>query len=308
MKNLDTRQTQQMAAKRLTPGVQWADFRLILVGAAVLLALILLSGRLPFLQPVRLALGLVYILVVPGYCLTAALFPHRDDLDGIERTGLSLGLSIAWTSVLALILDGLGWKLRLWPIVTGELLSILLFSGAALWQRRRLPAEGAFAPQVEWQPGQWWRRLPPADRHAYWLIAVALSLMALALAWTFLVPTPDEFMTEFYMLGPEGIAEGFPRQVAVNEQMGVTLGLMNLERRAHSYRVEVWAIDPWSTDHRQLLLADEPYRLDRGSEREWPVAWQMPWPGDDQVVELLLFDGDETTPYRTLRLWLNVTP
>jgi uncharacterized membrane protein len=33
----------------------------------------------------------------------------------------------------------------------------------------------------------------------------------------------------------------------------------------------------------------------------------MPWAGDDQVVELLLFDGDGAEPYRSLRLWLNVT-
>jgi hypothetical protein len=34
----------------------------------------------------------------------------------------------------------------------------------------------------------------------------------------------------------------------------------------------------------------------------------MPWPGDDQVVELLLFDGAGTESYRSLRLWLNVKP
>ena len=45
--------------------------------------------------PVRIVLGLLLVLFLPGYSLIAALFPGRDDLDGIERIALSFGLSIA---------------------------------------------------------------------------------------------------------------------------------------------------------------------------------------------------------------------
>ncbi|MCB0238602.1 MAG: DUF1616 domain-containing protein, partial [Anaerolineae bacterium] len=117
----------------------WKDFRLALIGAGVLVLLIALAQWLWFLQPLRLALGLAYVLFVPGYCLTAALFPREDDIDGIERLGLSLGLSVAWVPVLALILDRLPWGLRLWPIVVGELLSMAIFAAIALWRRSRLP-------------------------------------------------------------------------------------------------------------------------------------------------------------------------
>lgn len=126
----------------------WKDFRLALIGAGVLVLLIALSQWLWFLQPLRLVLGLAYVLFVPGYCLTAALFPRADDIDGIERIGLSLGLSVAWISVLALILDWLPWGLRLWPIVLGELASIAIFAGIALWRRSRLPAAEAYAPDL----------------------------------------------------------------------------------------------------------------------------------------------------------------
>jgi uncharacterized membrane protein len=34
----------------------------------------------------------------------------------------------------------------------------------------------------------------------------------------------------------------------------------------------------------------------------------MPWEGEDMQVELLLFDGQGSEPYRRLRLYLNVTP
>lgn len=46
--------------------------------------------------PVRVVLGLLLVLFLPGYSLIAAMFPRGDDLDGIERIALRfLGLGIA---------------------------------------------------------------------------------------------------------------------------------------------------------------------------------------------------------------------
>jgi uncharacterized membrane protein len=304
-----------VAIEQTSPGVideprgkvAWQDFGLALLGAGLLVVLIALSQWLWFLQPLRLALGLAYVLFVPGYCLTAALFPRADDIDGIERIGLSLGLSVAWVSVLALLLDRLPWGLRLWPIVLGELLSILVFMAVALWRRKRLPAAEAYAPELAWRPRPWWRELPQFEKRIYGLVAGALLVAGLAAAWVFLVPSPSQFMTEFYMLGADGLAESYPREAAVDQEIGVTLGVMNRERDERSYRVEVWAVDPWTEGRRQLVAQAGPVDLAVGSGREWPIAWQMPWAADDQVVELLLFSGDEAEPYRSLRLWLNVT-
>lgn len=283
------------------------DLGLCLGGGLLLLGLIVLSPWITFLRPLRLLVGLAYVLYVPGYCLTAALFPAQDDLDGIERTGLSLGLSVAWVPVLALLLDRLPWGLRLWPIFLGELLSILVFSGVALWRRRRLSAEAAYAPDLSWRPRPWWRTLSLYEQRIYQLCAAALLLAGLAAAWVFLVPSPAEFMTEFYILGQEELAELYPREAVPGEVLDVTMGITNLERTPFTYRVEVWAVDPWN-DQRQLVGEAGPISLAVEETHEQPLTWAMPWAGDDQIVDFYLFipDQADTEPYRQLRLWLNV--
>lgn len=256
---------------------------------------------------IRLVLGLAYVLYVPGYCLTAVLFARADDLDGIERNGLRLGLSVAWVPVLALILDRLPWGLHLLPIVIGQLISILLFIVVAVWRRERLPAGEAFAPEMSWRPGPWWRDLPTLDRKVYLLCAGALLVAGFAAAWIFLVPSPDEFMTEFYILGAEGLAEDYPREAAVGETLTVTLGIVNRERVPASYRVEVWAVDPW-TDRRELVNQTGAITLSPGDRDDQEISWQMPWAGQDLMTEFFLYSdglGGEP-PYRSLKLWLNV--
>ncbi|MGB5099959.1 MAG: DUF1616 domain-containing protein, partial [Methanothrix sp.] len=44
--------------------------------------------------PLRAVLGFILVLFVPGYVFVTALFPGSDELNGIERLALSIGLSI----------------------------------------------------------------------------------------------------------------------------------------------------------------------------------------------------------------------
>jgi uncharacterized membrane protein len=134
-----------------------------------------------------------------------------------------------------------------------------------------------------------------------------LLAAGLAAAWIYFVPSPDEFMTEFYVLGREGLASDYPRQATAGETLAVTLGVANRERGTLTYRVEVWAVDPWS-GRRELVSAAGPFALSPGETLEQPITWQMPWAGSDLVTEFYLFDGEQAgaEAYRSLRLWLDV--
>jgi len=92
----------------------------------------------------RIALGLPFVLFFPGYVLTAALFPRRNVLDGIERVALSFGLSIVVVSLVGVILNYTPWGINLYPILISLAIFIAVISIVAWYRRRRLAEAGRF--------------------------------------------------------------------------------------------------------------------------------------------------------------------
>ncbi len=298
--------------ERDSPRPALADLGWTLAGGGLLAGLVGLAQLVPALAPylvsLRLPLGLAYLLFAPGYLLQAALFPRRDDLDGVERLGLSLGLSVALIPLLALVLDNLPWGLRLGPVVIGQALLLLLLFLASVTRRRLLPAEAVYAPDLRPRPGAWWRGLASGERRLLLFAAVALLFAGLAAGWVFLVPSGAEFMTEFYMLGPGGLAEDLPRQASPGEALSLTLGVTNRERAAGEYRLEIWQVDTWNQDRRQLVGSGDPFTLQPGETRQWQQAWEVQWAGQDQQFAFFLYHNDDLQPYRRLLLWMDVQP
>ena len=94
--------------------------------------------------PVRVLLGLLLVLFLPGYSLIAALFPRRDDLDGIERIALSFGLSIAVVPLLGLGLNYTPYGIRLVPVLAGLSLFTVLLAVVAGVRRVWMPEAERF--------------------------------------------------------------------------------------------------------------------------------------------------------------------
>src|SRR5512137_1985530 len=114
--------------------------------AAILMALATLVFTLTPLSdlPVRIPLGLLMVLFVPGYTLIAALFPQKKDLDGIERLALSFGLSIAVVPLIGLGLNYTPWGIRLTPVVISLAIFTIAMALAARYRRQSLAEEERF--------------------------------------------------------------------------------------------------------------------------------------------------------------------
>jgi len=88
---------------------------------------------------VRYILGAVFILWLPGYTFIKALFPESSSpkatnksLDTIERTALSMGMSLALVPMVGLVLNYTPWGIRLAPITISLTALTLTFAAAAL--------------------------------------------------------------------------------------------------------------------------------------------------------------------------------
>jgi uncharacterized membrane protein len=53
------------------------------------------------------------------------------------------------------------------------------------------------------------------------------------------VPEVHETFTEFYVLGQQGIATDYPKELKVGEEGRVIVGIVNHEQREVSYQIEI---------------------------------------------------------------------
>ena len=191
---------------------------------------------------IRSILGVLLVLFIPGYSLVSALFPHKGDLDGIERTALSLGLSIAVTPLIGLALNFTPWGIRLDPILISLTYFTLIMILVAFLRRRRLPAEERFAvPFMEF-----FRDLKasfhgkPRTEVALSLILIIAILLAISTtAYVIVNPKQGEKFTEFYILGPDGKATNYPTNLTVAQQGTLIIGVVNHEYAAINYQLVV---------------------------------------------------------------------
>jgi hypothetical protein len=146
-------------------------------------------------SPVRIILGLPFILFFPGYMLICALFPRKEDLGLVERLALSMGLSMAVTSLIGLTLNYKPFGIRLYPITFSLFLFILLMSAVAMYRRRIISPGDAFAPLSQKSISGCFERVKnefiksDAENRIIKIIAI-IAFILITLALTIIAKTP----------------------------------------------------------------------------------------------------------------------
>ena len=130
-----------------------------LVLANILSALFIVAITFFPNSSVRIILGLPFILFFPGYVLICALFPREKDLDSTERLSLSLGLSIAVTSLIGLALNYTSFGIKLYPVVFSLFLFILLMSAVAGYRKKNSSPEEMFNPLISLSMSEWFEEI-----------------------------------------------------------------------------------------------------------------------------------------------------
>lgn len=295
-------------------------------------------------SPLRVLVGLPFLLFLPGYALVAALFPEAGPgvdggaeegwpgtsgrIDGVERAALSFGLSLAVLPVVGLALHFTPWGIRLVPVLAALSLVTLGLVAVAARRRRQLSAAERFAvPYRDWLAAARADLFAPATRTDAALnvvLAVSLVTAAAFAGYAVAVPKETERFTEFYVLtedeAGELVAEGHPTSLAVGEPTSFVLGVENHEHEPVTYAVVVRLQDVRvGADNRTVVEREaelDRFRVDLGHDEAWqePYAVVPPFAGERLRLQFLLYRGDvparpsANNAYHELHLWVDVAP
>jgi len=234
----------------------------------VIVVLTVLAVLLPVVRetPIRVVLGLPFVLFVPGYAFIAALFPEagesptaeedaddgmdapdagdRSGIDGIERVALSFGLSIAIVPLIGLVLNFTPWGIRLVPILVSVSGFTLIAVAVAAIRRWELPEEERFrVPYRDWIAAGRAELFEPdsrADAALNVLLVLSILLATASVGYAIAVPKQGEQFSELYLLteGEDGlVADDYPTEFVQGEPRSLVVGIGNQEHRTVEYTV-----------------------------------------------------------------------
>ncbi|MEF8973298.1 MAG: DUF1616 domain-containing protein [Haloarcula sp.] len=318
---------------------------LVLVGT-IAAATVLVSLRRPDAvpAPIRVPLGFLFVFVLPGHAVTAALYPAmyggwEDGFPGLgSRTGgsplsiaevivLTLGLSIAVVPLSVLLVNYS--QLAITPATTLGAVATVTLAASAIGILRRHRAPGTYEvgfPARRFLEGAAERtREQLASGPSAEVVTVVVLLLSAGVAGAALSDTHSgESYTEFSLLTVDDetgnlTADDYPSTLAVGEPARLVVSLENNEGERTRYTVVVRLQDVGSTgddpdierattlDRFSLTLGDGEVR-----DRRTSVAVDDARDARRHRLAFLLYKGDAPgTPtvsnaYRHTHLWVTV--
>lgn len=251
---------------------------------------------------IRTILTIPSLLFIPGYVLMSALFPKKDDIDGVIRLALSFGLSIVIILLMGLLLN-FTFGIRLVPILVSlyAYTMVLVFFGEN--RREKLPEDSKLSItlciityDVIFQ------KLKSKNRVDFILTMIIMFMILLTTSviyYTVTTPKVGERYTEFYILNSSGDTNNYPTNISINSSTTLMIGVVNHEYLPVNYTVKVIL-------NKKLLTSEE---LSLGDSKTWEknVTFSTKEEYPDMEFEFLLYkENNFKIPYRTLHLWTNV--
>jgi uncharacterized membrane protein len=257
-----------------------------------------------FLRPV---LGIVFVLLVPGYVFIAAFFPRKEDMSDIERIALSFGFSIGVLGLIGIGLNYTPWLIRLEPLMACATGFVVVCVYVSIVRRAAVPQDERFSVRVH-DVADSARRIVPQqstrfDKALTAVILISIVVSTATFAYLVLAPTGDTF-TELYIMGPSGAAVDYPTQYVLGQVKNVTVGVVNQEQRDTTYDLVIRL----NGTSNATTLYTENFTLANGETFQKSVPLKPDRIGQNMKMEFLLYrNSDYSAPYRETYLWVNVT-
>lgn len=142
------------------------------------------------------------------------------------------------------------------------------------------------------------------ERERQLMLVLSVALVASVLGVVYLSFTPDQGTdpyTEFYLLGSEGNASDYPKDLSVGEPGAFTVGIGNHEHRSMRYTL-VFQLENDTIDTKTASV-------ERGETREEEYVF-VPRSAGYKRLQIHLYRGEversSGEPYLSLHLWISV--
>lgn len=268
------------------------------LGLICLLALLTMTVTLLEVDIIvlRLLLGLPLVLILPGYALTAALFPSRQ-LAWADVVLFTLGLSMGSTILSGFVLNWLPWGVR--PDTRVVMLTFITLGGSIIAFGGRylaaLALPSAVPELVMEQPGSQTsevRGWPTFGLNPVQIILFGLALVivvgAIILARSEAQRHPPADVIQLWMMPMEPrAADSF--RLGINS-LGAASGTFRLQLQQDGYILREWS----------------PLVITPGEEWAETVTLREQQPGDGPIEARLYRQEEPRVVYRKVIIWTDV--
>ncbi|QNT76156.1 DUF6541 family protein [Dehalogenimonas etheniformans] len=247
------------------------------------------------IAPIRVGIGIPFLLFFPGYALLSAL-----TIQSTQRLFLSVPLSMLVATLVGLGLNSTPWGINMVSVTY----ALALFTTFCLFiavVRHRFASSNLdiHHPTSRVSESAWFSRPESAFNKTFFFFSIFIALGAMsAIIYFFNAPKTGEEFTQFTIASSAEGNTHFPNTLPINQAFTVYVSIFNHEGQTLNYAVELKkngnTVDTWS----DLVLAD-------GQTRQEPLTFIFDSSGQDQKIEIsLLINGQ---PYLSpLYLWFDV--
>jgi uncharacterized membrane protein len=261
--------------------------------AFIIFAILIFSSGI-----LRIFFGTIYIFILPGYVMTAILFPRRGDIVIWERLVLILLISIAILIFIGLALNYFWGNIDLIPCLVTLLIFIEISIIITWYRRKAIEQENRFEPRVNLGT---LKRLVKLHKVVSWrylvLFILIISCILGSVSYFIVKSYTNNKFTEFYLLNNDQKTNYFQQDMSLGDTLNVYVGIDNKEHKSLNYSVEITLDGNNISSFNNIELNDN----DKWQQSVDIIPDKT---GLDQEVVFTLFKDSKS--YRELRLWLNV--
>jgi uncharacterized membrane protein len=273
---------------------------------------------------VRVILGLPFLFFFPGFTLASVLFARKKGIGNIEFVALSCGMSIAVTALIGFILNYTPWGIRLETVLDFITVFVFITSAIALIRDAQTSKTLKFSTESTLNVPGWGGSI--LNKSLSIVLAIAIIGVIGTLGFTAMKPKIGEKFSEFYILGRNGTAAEYPTDYILNngqitqvtyndglvdETTGfgkITLGIVNQQQQTAVYSVKMTingqpAAIEFNGTPTDIL---GPIELAQGAQWVNQIGITPNAVGDNQEVELSLYNGTGTTIEDSVHFWIDV--